>query len=64
MAIGSSCRYFFEMGYPMDILLRLNGVRIFMQVLFLSDILTASGQKINLNVLSHRPTGEVWSTID
>jgi hypothetical protein len=51
----------FEMGYPREILQRLNRVHIFLQVLFLSDILTASGNKINPEVLLHRPTSRVRS---
>jgi hypothetical protein len=40
----------FEMGYPWEILQRLNRVHIFLQVLFLSNILTASGNKIDPEV--------------
>jgi hypothetical protein len=53
----------FEMGFPRNIFLRLNQVQVFMQVLFLSDILTAFGQKINPDILSCRPTGEAWLTM-
>jgi hypothetical protein len=52
---------FFEMGYPWEILQRLNHVHIFLQVLFLSDILTASGNKIDPKVLLHRPTSKARS---
>jgi hypothetical protein len=68
LAIGYPCerdRFFmqllFEMGYPREILQRLNHVRIFLQVLFLSDILMASRNKINLKILSHRPPSRVRS---
>ncbi len=40
----------FEKGYSQENLLRLNRVRIYWQALFLSDILTASGNKINTEV--------------
>ncbi len=52
----------FEMGYlSREILQRLNCMCIFMQVLFLSDILTASGNKINPKVILHWPTSRVRS---
>ena len=34
-------------GYSREILLRLNRVRVYWQALFVSDILTASGNKID-----------------
>ena len=46
---------FFEKGYSQEILLRLNRVRIYCQALFLSDILTASGNKIDTEV-NAKPT--------
>ncbi len=51
----------FEMGYPRDMLLRLNQVHFSLQILFLSNMLTASEHKIN-HVLSHWPPDEEWST--
>ncbi len=51
----------FEMGYSCKTIHRLNWVRLFLQLLFMSDILTASGHKINPEVLSRHPSGEVWS---
>jgi hypothetical protein len=51
----------FEMGYPWEILQRLNHVCNFLQVLFLSNILTASGNKIDPEVLSHRPMSKARS---
>jgi len=41
---------FFEQGYPRDVLRRLNRVRIYYQTIFLSDIFTASGQKLDPEV--------------
>jgi hypothetical protein len=46
----------FEIDYPREILQRLNHVRIFLQVLFLFNILMASGNKINPEVLLHQLT--------
>ena len=43
---------FFEQGYSLGSLIRLNRVRIFWQVLFLSDILTALGKKIHTEIIS------------
>ena len=42
---------FFEQGYFPESLLRLNRVRIYWQALFLSDILMASGKKINKEII-------------
>ncbi len=39
-------------GYDLDMLLRLNRVRLSLQLLFMSDILTASGNIINTEILS------------
>jgi hypothetical protein len=50
-----------EMGYPREILQRLNRMCICLQVLFLSNILTASGNKINPEVLLHQPTSRARS---
>jgi hypothetical protein len=38
---------FMERGYSREMVRRLNRVRIHMQVFFLSDILTASGNRID-----------------
>jgi hypothetical protein len=51
----------FEMGCPWEILQRLNRVHIFLRVLFLSNILTALGNKIDPEVLLHWPTSKVRS---
>jgi hypothetical protein len=48
-------------GYGTEELWRLNRVRVSMQLLFMSDVLTASGNKISSEVLSCRPRGEAWS---
>jgi hypothetical protein len=50
---------FITAGYRGDTLRRLNQVQISLQVLFLSDVLTASGGKVSLDILSQRPKGEV-----
>jgi hypothetical protein len=56
-------RVFITAGYRGDTLRRLNRVRISLQVLFLSNVLTASGGKVSLDILLRWPKGEVWSTI-
>ncbi len=48
-------------GYTGKILSHLNRVRVSLQVLFMSDILTASGNKVSTDILAHRPQGEAWS---
>jgi hypothetical protein len=53
----------FQAGYGADALRRLNRVRVSMQLVFMSDILTASGNRISLEVLSHHPRGEAWSNM-
>jgi hypothetical protein len=40
-----------ERGYSREIIRRLNRVRIYMQVLFLLDVLTVSGNRINATAL-------------
>jgi hypothetical protein len=50
-------------GYRGDALRRLNRVQISLQVLFLSDVLTASGGKVSSDSLSLRPQGEAWSNM-
>ena len=52
-----------KQNYPNDILLCLNHVQVDLQLLFMSDILTASGLKINLEVRSHQPPGKAWSSM-
>jgi hypothetical protein len=53
----------FEMGYPQEILQRLNCMRKFLQVLFLLNILTALGSKIDPEVLSHQPLSKARSCL-
>ncbi len=48
-------------GYKGETLRHLNKVRISQQVLFLSDILTASGGRVDPTTLSHRPRLEARS---
>jgi hypothetical protein len=50
-----------ELEYSKDKLRILNRVRVSLQVLFLSDLLTASGQKINPEVMYQRPPAKTWS---
>ncbi len=50
-------------GFSNKMLLRLNRVRVCQQLLFMSDILTASENKINPEVLSRRPPEEAWSNM-
>jgi hypothetical protein len=52
-----------QAGYTNKSLERLNRVRVSLQLLFMSDILTASGNKISTEVLSHHPQGEAWSNM-
>jgi hypothetical protein len=56
-------RVFITAGYRGVTLRRLNRVQISLQVLFLSDVLTASGGKVSLDIFSRWPKGEVWSTM-
>jgi hypothetical protein len=49
-------------GYNNDELRRLNRVRVSLQVLYMSDILTASGSKISIEVLTTRPRQEKRSS--
>ena len=60
-------RVFIEKGYPREALIQLNRVRVYWQVLFVSDIMTASGNKIDPEVLgqpySHRKRSHLrWPT--
>ena len=54
---------FTRVGYSMDKLRRLNRVPLFMQVLFLSDVLGASGKSLDEKYLRHRREDERWSKI-
>ncbi len=48
-------------GYPKEMLIRLNHVRVALQLLFMSDILTASSYKTYPEILSQCPNEEAWS---
>ena len=48
---------FWERGHSRDTLRRLNRVRLHLQIIFLSDILSASGLMIDPSVLERRPQG-------
>jgi hypothetical protein len=50
-------------GYTSDEVKRINRVRVSMQALFMSDILTASGHVIAPDILSPRPRGETRSSM-
>jgi hypothetical protein len=50
-------------GYTNEALRRLNHVRVGQQLLFMLDVLTALGNKINPEVLSRWPPGEAWSNM-
>jgi hypothetical protein len=52
-----------RLGYLDHTLRGLNWVRVSLQVLFMSDIHTASGNKINSNTLSCCPRGKAWLTL-
>ena len=47
---------FFKKGYSQEILLRLNRVRIYLQALFISDILTVSSNKIDTEMTAQSMT--------
>jgi hypothetical protein len=52
-----------EAGYTGEALRHLNRVRVSLQVLFLSDILTASGSKVSTDILLRKPQGKARSTM-
>ena len=54
---------FVRVGYEKEDLLRLNRVRIFQQVLFLSDILGAEVKSLDYQYLKCRPKYEKWSSL-
>jgi hypothetical protein len=47
-----------KLGYPKEMLLRLNRVQVSLQLLFMPDILSVSGNKITNKILSHCPKKE------
>jgi hypothetical protein len=50
-------------GYAAETRSRLNRVQILLQLIFMSDILTASGNRINTEILLRRPPGEAYSNM-
>jgi hypothetical protein len=50
-------------GYTAETLLRLNRVQISLQLLFMLDVLTASGNKVNTKILLCCPPGETCSNM-
>ena len=50
-------------GYTNEALRHLNRVRVCQQLLYMSDVLTASGNKINPEVLTRRPPEDAWSNM-
>ena len=54
---------FVRVGYGKEDLLRLNQVRIFQQVLFMSDILGAEGKSLDYQYLKCRPKHEKGSSL-
>ena len=54
---------FVRLNYSGDDLRRLNRVRVHQEVLFLSDVMDASGQGIDRRYLTPRPMKETWSNL-
>jgi hypothetical protein len=54
---------FVSMGFTDRELEILNRVRIYQQVIFLSDIISVSGRSLDERYLRKRPAGEQWSTL-
>ena len=54
---------FVKLNYSGDDLRRLNRVRVHQEVLFLSDVMDASGRAIDRRYLTPRPMEETWSTL-
>jgi hypothetical protein len=50
-------------GYAAETLLRLIRVQISLQLLFMLDVLTASGNKVNTKILLRRPPGQTCSNM-
>jgi hypothetical protein len=50
-------------GYTGEALCCLNRVQVSLQLLFMLDILTASGNKVGADTLLLQPQGEAWSTM-
>ncbi len=58
--INSLHRHYFERVRGRETLRRLNRVWVSMQLLFMSDVLMAYGNRISLEILSCRTHGEAW----
>jgi hypothetical protein len=54
---------FIRMNYDTQSLCKLNRVRLHQQVIFLSDVMDASGRAINSKYLDKRPWNEQWSSV-
>jgi hypothetical protein len=50
-------------GYSNEVLHHLNCVKLSQQLLFMSNVLTATGNKINLEVLTRWSPEEAWSNM-
>ncbi len=55
---------FVEAGHTAADLLRLNKARIYFQVIFLSDVLGASGKLLDPRYLGRRPQNAKWSVLN
>jgi len=53
---------FEDLGFSWSERVRLNRVRVYLQVLFLSDVTTASGARIEVEKMHPRPHDHKWST--
>ena len=53
---------FEDLGFSWNERVRLNRVRVYLQVLFLSDVVNASGARIEVEKASPRPSHHKWST--
>ena len=55
---------FIRLGYSEEQLRRLNRVRIYQQVIYLSEVLSASGKQLDQKYLCKRPQGAMWSKLN
>ena len=54
---------FLQLNYSIEDLQRLNRVRLHQEVLFLSDIMDASGRALDKKYCQPRQSDETWSTL-
>jgi hypothetical protein len=54
---------FIRLNYDTQSLCQINQVRLYQQVIFLSDVMDASGRAINLKYLDKQPHNEQWSSL-